>query len=588
MSKQFDKRQTLFFSTKPLAFERMGDKLIRVTCYLVGEGINRNGSHITKDAINKANKNLAHIPVVGNLLQDSNGDWYLGGHDYKINVQGSDWEIEPLTVPLGCVAGDKKFEWVEIEESTGQTREYLKVDLILWNNFSPVMEAAYSRDVYFNNSIEIDNIEGQWDHTNNFRIDSFEYDCTCLLGLDAEDKWSHKHTEPCFEGAQVYPTYQFSAETQQREKFKLNFNLLLDEIKKHEETNVELNADDPTTVETDPALINNQPEEVVEMAEEQPTGEVKPNDDSDVVIVGDEVIMSQEEQEELETETEEIESTEEASEVEGEEMQKSNKEEGVELSNIKFSEVCAKVREDLLGYSFRSRTGTKFDKYIILSISEADRNVVVIDREADYAAYSIPYHVSETKEAMIVNVAYDNKADMKIGVVEDTDSAFTIKPEVDMIAKDASEYDVSVHSNATIADLEAQLAEVTEKLASAEGKVTELEGHLEVYEAEKKTFMAQKHKDIVDALIGSRREEMGNFSEFLDYCVVIDYSKPIETFEKELKEIHYNYMLKAAPAKTGKQKMSFSAIQVGAVDSNESHTNVIAERYGVDMAKYFQ
>lgn len=182
--KEFNKNQTLVFNTKPVAFEAMGEKLIRVTCYLLGTGINRNYSNITKEAIIKANAKLPHLPVIGHLIKDEQGGYYLGGHDVKVEDKGHDWDIVPLTVPLGCIAGDKEFEFVEItEEDTGTTREYLKVDMILWNHMSSIMEAAYSREVYFNHSIEIDDVEGDWDETNNFRIDSFKYHAPAFLAL---------------------------------------------------------------------------------------------------------------------------------------------------------------------------------------------------------------------------------------------------------------------------------------------------------------------------------------------------------------------------------------------------------------------
>ena len=227
--KEFGKKQSLVFDTQPIEYRAMGEKLIRVTCYLLGTGINRNFSNITKEAIIKANAKLPHLPVVGHLIKDADGGYYLGGHDIKIEDKGHDWEITPLTVPLGCIAGDKDFEFVEItEEDTGVTREYLKVDMILWNHMSSVLKAAHSSEVYFNHSIEIDDVDGEWDDTNNFRIDSFTYHAACLLGL-GDSKWSHKHVEPCFPESKVYPVFS------NNDDFKKQFALLLNEISKFNE-----------------------------------------------------------------------------------------------------------------------------------------------------------------------------------------------------------------------------------------------------------------------------------------------------------------------------------------------------------------
>jgi flagellin-specific chaperone FliS len=154
-----------------------------------------------------------------------------------------------------------------------------------------------------------------------------------------------------------------------------------------------------------------------------------------------------------------------------------------------------------------------------------------------------------------------------------------------MIAKDASDYDVGQYSNIKISELNAKLENVTMLYEAAQAKAAELENHLEVFQKEKKLYMEQKHKDIIDALIASRRDEMGKFSGYLDYCIEIDYSKTVEQVEKDIKEIHYNFLLKNN--KAGGKK-SFSAIEADVADSVSKERNAIAERYGEDIAKYFK
>lgn len=225
MDKEIEKKQSLFFDMKPLSVEDMGEKLLRVSCNLLGIGPNRNGSNITKDAVINANKNLKHIPVVAHLIKDDDGSYYIGGHDFSVEFQ-PELEIRELTVPVGCVAGDSEFEFIDIKESDNSIREYLKCDLIIWKHLAPIMEAAYSDEIYFNESIEISDIEGTWDTDDgSFRIDFFNYDKACLLGLNAHDTSDKRHTEPCFRKSIVYPK-QYSINCD----FNKQFALLLKEI----------------------------------------------------------------------------------------------------------------------------------------------------------------------------------------------------------------------------------------------------------------------------------------------------------------------------------------------------------------------
>jgi len=258
------------------------------------------------------------------------------------------------------------------------------------------------------------------------------------------------------------------------------------------------------------------------------------------------------------------------------------------MGDILFSDICDKISVLLAEHSFRYRTGKQYDKYAIISVNEGDKSVVVIDRESDYSVFKLPYKATETKEGLVVNIDYENKTAMALGVVQEATSppvasVFSVKDEVETISKDVSEYDVGIYSNAKINDLMSKLEEMTGNYEASKTRIGELEGHLGVFENEKKKFLSQKHRDIIDTLIASRREEMGKYSEYLEYCIEIDYSKSIEQVEKEIKEIHYNFMLKSQPG----GKKSFSAIEVPVATGFEGERNVLAERYGEDIAKYF-
>jgi hypothetical protein len=256
--------------------------------------------------------------------------------------------------------------------------------------------------------------------------------------------------------------------------------------------------------------------------------------------------------------------------------------------NILFTDVCAKIKLLMSETTYRSRTGKQYEKYIVLSTDESKKSIVVVDREDNYVAYAVPYIATQTKEGLVVTIDYENKTALVIGGVENTDSKFNINEEVSLIAKDVSEYDVGVYSSNRINELLLKLEEATSNFESASNEVDTLKKQLEIFEGEKKQFMVQKHKEIIDTLVASRREKLGKFSEFLDFCIDIDYSKSVDQVETALKEIDYNFMSKYWP---DNKKKSFSAITTevsGSGDGATSESGTIAERYGEDIAKYFK
>jgi len=114
-------------------------------------------------------------------------------------------------------------------------------------------------------------------------------------------------------------------------------------------------------------------------------------------------------------------------------------EEDVKLGDILFSDVCAKITVLLAEHVFRYRTGKQYDKYMILSVSEADKAITVVDREDNYSVFKLPYVATKTKEGLVVNIDYENKTAMALGGVAKTESAsvvpiFDVKEEVEAVA----------------------------------------------------------------------------------------------------------------------------------------------------------
>lgn len=200
------KQMSVTFRSKVIPIKPVNDEFTLCKCYVQGIGKNRNLSYMSKENVEKYLPTLNYCPVVGHLKEyiDDEGvkHRYIGGHDCVIN---ENWELVDLTVPYGVVINDS-FDFEMIEEY-GKDVEYLTAMVILWTGRYPeLMEAIYSENLYFNESMEINvfqyrPLEGDSTYT---ELLEWAYSALCLLGK-ADDKNSEEHTEPCFISSSIIP-----------------------------------------------------------------------------------------------------------------------------------------------------------------------------------------------------------------------------------------------------------------------------------------------------------------------------------------------------------------------------------------------
>lgn len=257
-----DKKHTsLKFKAKVTPIEKINDEFTLCKCYVQGIGKNRNFSYMSKENIQRCLPTLSYAPVVGHLIdkldEDGNptGEKYMGGHDYYID---DDWNLKSACVPYGVVKADSfDFETVKEYEDEIET-EYLTAEVVLWTGRYPeLMEAIYSDDFYFNQSMEINVSEFRpYEEDSNYtELTDFTYSALCLLGK-ADDKTSPEHTEPCFVESKVIPV-QYSLE-------KEEFSKVMGELKN--ELAFYFNKDNTDGKEDE--IVENKKEEVVETVEE--------------------------------------------------------------------------------------------------------------------------------------------------------------------------------------------------------------------------------------------------------------------------------------------------------------------------------
>ena len=207
-------------------FQVINKDFTRCRCNVFYTGRNRNYSDITEEALQKfiARKGYANVPVVAHLFKDESGKYRVGGHDSKLILSNEGIEFVNECVPFGVIPEDCNPSMDLITERSGEQRQYFSVDIILWTHRYPIMEAAFSDDVYFNQSMELnfDEISTDGDYT---VVHDFSMSALCLLNRSLSPD---ENCEPCFESSRVK---SFSLD---EDKFKQNFELMLDKLKQYE------------------------------------------------------------------------------------------------------------------------------------------------------------------------------------------------------------------------------------------------------------------------------------------------------------------------------------------------------------------
>ena len=226
------KNQTLGFTSKLSDFEIVNQEFIRCKCYMLATGDNVNGSDITLEAVKKAMSRgeFYNKPVVAHLYKDEeNGQWRVGGHDSKWIITNTSIEMVNECIPFGVIPESSNIQLEEVLEADGETvNTYLTCQIILWVGRFNIMDAAYSDDIYFNQSCELSINEYHYKNNDILAIDDFTFSALCLLNK-SDDK--SKNVRPCFPSCRVEKMKAFSIDESQ---FKQNFELMLEKLKQYE------------------------------------------------------------------------------------------------------------------------------------------------------------------------------------------------------------------------------------------------------------------------------------------------------------------------------------------------------------------
>ena len=223
--KKIDKKQNFTSKIFSQDIEKINPFFSKVKIYVLYEGFNRNGSYLSRNAIEKAIPTLYNIPIVGEYLVEEQN---FGGHGAKVvkNEQG-EFQMVLSTRPYGVVPESAKVYWETVDEENGTQRDYLVVDgAFLWTARYPELQTIHDEG-HYNQSMEIEMINANYSLVEGqevLDVKDFVFTAFCLLGID-KDSDMFGHVEPAFESSKVV------AYSLDKESFTSQFNQMIEELK---------------------------------------------------------------------------------------------------------------------------------------------------------------------------------------------------------------------------------------------------------------------------------------------------------------------------------------------------------------------
>lgn len=175
---------------------------------------NFNGSYFTEESVTQAIPTLANTPIMGLIDKESN-DFSDHGVELEINVDNGEITEKHLSVPYGVIPSENNAQFEERVGDDGITRKYLTVEGLLWNKWEDAVNLLNNGKPK-GQSMEITEVEGQFNEDDYFNITKFKFDGACILGDDVlpaminstiETKFSNEVTNVIKEKLSVYTMY---------------------------------------------------------------------------------------------------------------------------------------------------------------------------------------------------------------------------------------------------------------------------------------------------------------------------------------------------------------------------------------------
>ena len=165
-------------------FNSNDNRFLKVTIDVLHTGENYNGSVFTKDVVNENIETIKNTPILGFIRKMPFGEKDFKGHEYVLTKTENGVERKYIGSAYGVIPESCNPRWVIKEDDTGEEREYLQVDAVMWTKFKDSTEIL-KRDYSKGQSMEIDpySVEGYEDEdTELFHFTKFSFDGCAILG----------------------------------------------------------------------------------------------------------------------------------------------------------------------------------------------------------------------------------------------------------------------------------------------------------------------------------------------------------------------------------------------------------------------
>lgn len=173
---------------------------------------NRNGSDILNSSFSnfsKAHTTIGAVPIVAKYNEETDN---LEGHNVALRKNKDDeYEMHHDTNALGFTSPTTSFYFEDVNEGTESSPDFKKYvvveDVYLWKRFDATRKIIewFANGISPRVSMEIGNVQGQFDKEGYFQINDFEFTGIAALGSDVE---------PCFPKAeiQMYTVNEFKSD----------------------------------------------------------------------------------------------------------------------------------------------------------------------------------------------------------------------------------------------------------------------------------------------------------------------------------------------------------------------------------------
>ena len=197
--------------------EPHNSSFLRTKIRVFAFGDNQNMSSINQSSFEKAKPSIFNIPIVAKYNVENDD---LEGHNPTIKKTDDGWIYYYDTYPIGVVSSDANISFEQVEETIGDetsVKTYVVIDNVyLWRRYDATKKIKEWIDtgVQAQVSMEIGEIEGQFNEDGFFVFTSWQFEAIAALGTEVE---------ACFPMAEIQ---EYS-----KDKFKDSYYEMLKELK---------------------------------------------------------------------------------------------------------------------------------------------------------------------------------------------------------------------------------------------------------------------------------------------------------------------------------------------------------------------